>query len=496
MVELPKLRALIEKLVEKIQELTKREKELTKREKELKGQLDELRKKYDEVVEKNSKNSSLPPSRDGNSKPNTNKPNPKPAGRKKTKKRLSGGQKGHKGARLEPVCHPDRVVEHTLDSTEDGRKIPSSWFVEWEERQVTDIEPIVTLITAHRRAVYRDPKSEEEYKAPYPDEAKAPVNYGSRIKTMAAALTYICYVPVKKTAGFIQEVCKVPMSEGTVSNIKKSTANHLEGFEKEAVEKLTKADRLHSDETGFRVKTDSYWCHVYASDLVTQFFMHKKRGSEAMEEIGILPDYRGNLVVDFLASYRKIAIHADIYFCNPHLVRDLRGVAEQAGQTWPEELIELLYDGLDKVRDTGEALSKKEYNEWRRKFDQLLERGSELNPEPPDPPPGTKKKRGRRKRTKARNLINRLLEHSEGYLGFLTDMRVPFSNNDAERPLRMMKVQQKVSGCFRTVEGSKEFARVRGYLETLRKNGRNLFLGLQDAIEGNVPKLSSIIAGS
>lgn len=211
-----------------------------------------------------------------------------------------------------------------------------------------------------------------------------------------------------------------------------------------------------------------------------------------MIEIDILTRYMGYLIVDFFASYRSVAVLAELYYCVIHLVRELRAVHEQTEQEWSAALIEHLYHGLDAVSENQSPLSQLAFEKWNTRFEELLDEGGRLNPEPSAPPLG-KKKRGRIKRTKARNLINRLEEHKASYLGYLTNPEIPFTNNDAERPIRMIKVQQKVSGCFRNLESCKSFLLMRGYIETLRKNGRNVFEGTRNAITGQVASVAQII---
>jgi transposase len=169
----------------------------------------------------------------------------------------------------------------------------------------------------------------------------------------------------------------------------------------------------------------------------------------------------------------------------------LRSVHDQTGESWAQNLIEHFYDGLEMKEESGGAVSEKVKEEWLERFDSLLEEGSRLNPEPPPPLPG-KKKRGRKKRTKGGNLILRLKTQKKGYTEFLSDPLVPFTNNDAERPIRMLKVQQKVSGCFREFTSSQEFLLMRGYVETLRKYGQDVFDGLIASIIGSVPTLAQI----
>lgn len=474
-------------LIRRISKLTGRVAELEKRNKELEEQ-------YKNIRNQSSRNSSQPPNKDWQSKPNTNKdkPNPKPASRGKKKgKKTSGGQKGHKGHRLKAVKNPDKTQCHRLAKTPGGAPLKDEHIVGWEERQVFDQPQVIYEVTAHRRAVYKDPETGKLLKAPFPQGVTAATCYGANIKALALNLHVAHLVPLQRTAQIIKDLFGLPMSEGTIVNAKQAAGQNLQPFQRAAVEQLIKEPRLNCDESGLRVMTKLHWCHIYASENLCLFFGHQKRGKEAMEKIDILTQYMGHLIVDFFASYRTVAVSAELYYCVIHLVRELRAVHEQTDQEWSAKLIEHFYNGLDTVTQKQSPLSESAMEKWNIRFEQLLDEGGKLNPEPIPSPP-EKRKRGRIKRTKARNLINRLQEHKASYTGYLTDLEIPFTNNDAERPIRMIKVQQKVSGCFRNLESCQSFLLIRGYFETLRKNGRDVLEGTRNAIIGQVPSVAEI----
>lgn len=479
-----------------VAELIRRIGKLTGRVDELENRNRELEEQYKNLRNQSSRNSSQPPNKDWQSKPNTNKdkPAPKPASRgKKKKKKPSGGQKGHKGQRLKAVKNPDWTQCHRLETTPGGAQLKDEHIVGWEERQVFELPRVTYEVTAHRRAVYKDPETGEILKAPFPEGVKAATSYGPNIKALALNLHVAHLIPLQRTARIIRDLFGLPMSEGTIVNAKQAAEQNLQTFQQEAVEQVIKEPRLNCDESGLRVMTQLHWCHIYATENLCLFFGHQKRGREAMLDIGILPQYMGHLIVDFFASYRTVAVLAALYYCVIHLVRELRAVHEQTHQEWSAQLIEHLYNGLDAVARKQSPLSKSVLGKWDARFEELLNEGAGLNPEPVPPPP-EKRKRGRIKRTKARNLINRLQEHKAGYTGYLIDIDIPFTNNDAERPIRMIKVQQKVSGCFRTLESCQNFLLIRGYFETLRKNGRDVLEGTRNAIIGRVPSITQITA--
>lgn len=462
----------------------------------LRRENDGLIEKYNCLKNMSSRNSSTPPSKDPPYKPNTNKekPTPKEASRNKDKKKKpNGGQKGHQGFRLEPVENPDNILFHYLDYTPDGMKLSESDILRFEERQEFEVPKPSIVVTAHRAAIYKHPITGKLIRTPFPKGLEGQTNYGPNIKAIALNLHVAHLIPLKRTTQVLKDLFGVNMSQGTLVNLKNAVSVNLETFQQEALQALLVAERINCDESGLRVMTKNYWCHIYASNLVCLFFCHQKRGTQAMEEIGILSEYTGKLIVDFFASYRKVAAMAALYYCIIHIVRELRSVHDQTDESWAQDLIAHFYDGLEMKEESGGAVSEKEKEEWMKEFESLLEKGSQLNPEPPDPPPG-KKKRGRKKRTKGGNLILRLKTQKKGYTEFLSDPAIPFTNNDAERPIRMLKVQQKVSGCFREFTSSQEFLLMRGYIETLRRNGNDVFDGLIASITGNVPNLAQITA--
>lgn len=484
----------VEKLTIENKKLTIENKKLIRENGKLHLENKKLRDKYNHLKNISSRNSSTPPSKDPPYKPNTNKekPNPKAASRKKDKKKKSnGGQKGHKGFRLEPVENPDKTIFHYLDFTPDGMKLTAKDILRFEERQEFEIPKPKIVVTAHRAAIYKHPITGKLIRAPFPKGLEGQTNYGPNIKAIALNLHVAHLIPLKRTTQVLKDLFGVKMSQGTLVNLKNAASMNLKAFQKEASQALLSAERINCDESGLRVLTKNYWCHIYVSNLVCLFFCHQKRGTEAMLELDILSKYMGKLIVDFFASYRKVATMADLYYCIIHIVRELRSVHDQTDESWAQNLIEHFYDGLEMKDEAGGAVSGKEKEEWIKKFRVIVEEGSRLNPDPPDPPPG-KKKRGRKKRTKGGNLVLRLKANEKGYTEFLSDFAIPFTNNDAERPIRMLKVQQKVSGCFREFTSSQQFLQIRGYIETLRKNGKDVFNGIVASITGTVPNLTQI----
>ena len=245
----------------------------------------------------------------------------------------------------------------------------------------------------------------------------------------------------------------------------------------------------HFDETGMRVEGKRQWMHVASTEYLTHYAYHAKRGSDATDDIGILPQFQGTAVHDFWKSYLNYKCsHA---LCNAHHIRELTAIAESTGQQWPQEMIELLIEIKEAVEDRktqATELKPEEHVAFEQKYDEILQKGFLVNP----PPVKEKGKRGRPKQSKAKNLLDRLQDYRKETLAFMYDFQVPFDNNLAERDLRMVKVKQKISGVFRSDLGAKMYCRIRGYISTARKNSVPVLNAITSALEGN-PFVPNII---
>jgi transposase len=256
----------------------------------------------------------------------------------------------------------------------------------------------------------------------------------------------------------------------------------------EAVQGLLRdAEVLHVDESGLRVTGKLYWLHVASTDRLTAYEVHAKRGHEAMEDAGILGACTGTAVHDHWKPYFKDdeCAHA---LCNAHHLRELHFIATQYQQSWAKDMAELLLAIKAAVQATPEPamrLAPPEREAFEKRYDEVMQSGFEANPTPVSPPEGERRKRGRPKQPPAVNLLIRLRDFKGEVLAFLSDLRVPFDNNQGERDIRMVKVTQKVSGGFRTLEGAKRFGRIRGYISTARKQAKNVFEAIRDAFDGH-----------
>jgi len=292
-------------------------------------------------------------------------------------------------------------------------------------------------------------------------------------------------LPLGRTAAVLAEVFGCPIAEGTVERAVADCHDRLATAEAAIKQGVTAAAVAHFDETGVNINGTTAWLHVASTPQLTFYAIHAKRGQGAMDAIDVLPRFRGRALHDGLASYWRYRQCAH-GLCNAHHLRELTFVEEQLGQGWAKDLKGLLGEikqAVDTAREQGRpSLPVAVQQEFARRYDAHLEDGAQANP--PPPPTG---KRGRPKRGKAGSLVDRLREHKEATLAFMTDFSIPFDNNQAERDIRMTKVREKISGCFRTSTGAERFCRIRGYISTLRKQGQPILAALGHAIVGDSP---------
>ena len=280
-------------------------------------------------------------------------------------------------------------------------------------------------------------------------------------------LTQQQLLPLERTCEVLGDLLGVHMSEGTVGDLIQRTACRLAPVEQQIKEALRQAAVIHQDETSVSVAGKRFWEHVTSTATLTQYQVHQSRGHEALNAMGILPVYKGVSIHDGWGSY--FLYDCEHALCLVHLLRELVFQAEEQGAVWAAELIDLLLCMKQATQDAREQGKR-----WLDEGDRLTPRATA--------PPGTK---GRIKQSAARNLLDRMRKHQQAVFCFLEDLQVDFDNNLAERDLRMLKVQQKVSGCFRSLAGAHAFSRIRGYLSTLRKQGLPLLPALQATLSGH-----------
>lgn len=420
----------------------------------------------------NSKNSSKPPSSD----PNREKPN-KP----KKSKNKPGGQPGRKGTQLKPVDNPDKIEQLKLDK----RKLPKGDYTDggYESRQVIDFDISIT-VTEYRAQVLIDANG-KRYVANFPEFAKRPVQYGTKTKATAVYMSQYQLIPYNRVEDYFAHEVGLNVSTGSLFNFNQEAYQLLDKFENISIEKLVKSEVINADETGVNVNGKRLWLHTACNEKWTYFYPHAKRGCEAMSEMGILPVYQGIVCHDHWKSYYTFENYANA-LCNAHHLRELEWSNTQDKQQWAADMASLLCKLNDKVKESeNNKLTQGQRQYYRKKYDEILDKADIECPPPIRDK--LKPKRGRLKKTKSRNLLERLREYKEDVLRFTKHSEVPFTNNRGENDIRMTKVQQKISGCFRSMEGAYIFCRIRAYLVTCNKHGVGASEALETLFNGKLP---------
>lgn len=460
---LPDCHSLLLKQQEKIEELTARLEAMENR------------------AKKDSRNSNKPPSSDGLTK----RPAiPKPSGKKQ------GGQKGHKGNKLQLVHTPEEIDEVVVlpvpaTCTDCGHKLDQEKAQLQEIRQEFDLPEPKLHITEYQRMVAPCSCCGSVQSGTFPAHINASTQYGSGVKSLTVLLHTGFSLPVGKVKQLFEDLFGYPINGSTIQNNTAYCHEKLAPVEAAIKKSLRDSSLGHSDETGLRVAGKLHWVHVFSNALYTFFFVHQKRGKEALDSpASLLKSYAGWVVHDCWSSYFKVSgiKHA---LCGAHILRELYALEEQ-GVNWARWFVRLLLT-LHHLVEKGEGvLSAEEQKKAQALYEKICAAVDKIEP----PPERKKGKRGRPKSTPGRNLLHRLISHQDAVLAFAFHQEVPFTNNQAERDLRPLKTKQKVAGCFRTLIGAERHVRIFGFISTVRKQQQNTFSQLKAVFEGRKIKVA------
>jgi len=434
---------------------------------EMKVEIADLRAR----LESNSHNSNKPPSSDGYKK-QTVKP-----GLPKGKGSSQGGQKGHKGHTLQQVESPDKIVTCLPGICTCGHEFKKDQLILSEKRQVFDLPQPKLEITEYQIFKASCPVCGKEQKGVTPEGVNAPAQYGNKVKAFAVLLNVHYKLPFKKIQLLFSDLFGYPINESTISLAGEKCYEKLEESERIIKSKIIAENVVHADETGLRTAGKLHWLHTATTRLYTYLFVHEKRGAGAIQSNkSVLRDYIGWLVHDCWGSYFNLEKlkHA---ICGAHILRELEGLIETRKTKWAKVFKSFLLSVYKMPFE--ERVKRRKHIESR--YDRICEIGEKAE----SPPVKTTGRKGRYKRTRGRNLVERLIRKKDAVLAFAFNKEVPFTNNLAERDIRPAKVKQKISNCFRTFKGAEIYARIEGFISTVRKNKRCVFPELCTTFEGH-----------
>lgn len=431
---------------------------------------------------KNSSNSSKPPSSDGLAK--------KTRSLRGSSEKKVGAQDGHKGATLKRVAEPTKTISHPLPSQCNRCHQPLALDEARvaERRQVIDV-PARSFDVIEHCTLEVACSCGEVHVSAFPAGVSEVVQYGPNVKALGVHLTQGQMLPFARAAELIKDIYGLSISPGTLVAWVGEGRAALQDTANQIADNLHIAALVNADESGLRVAGKLYWLHIAANETLTWYGVHAKRGMEAIEAHGILPKRIGVLVHDCWKPYWQLdeSIHA---LCNAHLLRELVYVKEITGQGWPDAMTDLLLNAnklCEAARQKQTTFSAENVAAFRTLYDAIVNEGEQLNPEAVK----TAATKGPVKQSFAFNLLKRFRLHADAVLLFITDHAVPFTNNLGERAVRMPKVKQKISGCFRTVIGAENFCVIRSCLDTLRKQGHGMLEVLLGAFNGNPIQLAA-----
>jgi transposase len=434
-------------------------------------------KDLEDRLAQDSRTSSKPPSSDGLTRL------PRRSHRASSKR--PGGQAGHAGHTLAMVEQPDDVVRHRpkvcSQCGEDKSAVPGSVA---ERRQVLDVPEMRLVAHEHQIEALCCPTCQSTSLGSFPTSVSAPIQSGPHLQALAVSLHQGQWLPTARTCEALAALCGCQISEGTLIQWSELAAERLAPTVERIAELIVASPLQHGDETGIRVYGMLHWVHVNCTPFLTHLTWHASRGRGAMDEIGIWPRFTGRGMHDRLASYD--AYDGAHSLCGAHLGRAGAAVAQQEQQEWASQMQDFLLDLHDACHQWRllhlSAVPPIERDDWVARYFEILAAGYAAQPPPPASCAGARK--GRPKQSKAKNLLDALLGRAEQVLALLDDLRIPFTNNQAERDLRWAKVQQKISGTFRSATGVTAFCRIRSYLSTMQKQGHSMLSALTAVFHG------------
>lgn len=433
-----------------------------------------------------SHNSSKPPS--------TDRTPPQPKSLRQRSGKKPGGQPGHPGTTLEMVDSPDQVVTHLPPQCQAcGTTLDDQPVLRYARRQVADLPPLTLEVVEHRAACKQCPCCHHPTTAPFPADVPQPTQYGPRLKAVGVYLRHYQLLPYGRAAELLADLFGCSLGEGTLYAALHTCHAGLAPTEAQIKAALQAAAVAHFDETGLDVAGKRQWLHVASTATLTHYAVHAKRGTGATNEIDILPKFRGTAVHDAWSAYWTYGCGHSL--CNAHHLRELTFLVEQQGQAWAADMRTLLLEIKAAVTAAQHAgathLLGAAVAAFETRYQQIVAAGRAAHPPPVEDRPAGQ--RGRRKQSKPQNLLDRFETRQPAVLAFMNDFAVPFDNNQAERDVRMVKVEQKVSGGFRTANGATMFCRIRGYISTMRKQGHHVLTALERVFTGN--PISPVLGG-
>ncbi|MFA6145555.1 MAG: IS66 family transposase [Sulfuricurvum sp.] len=451
---------------------------------ELLAKVEVLQNRVDELERRlklNSSNSSKPPSTDSPFDPKTKKPS-----NAEGKKRKPGGQKGREGKNLKMVQEPDSIIVSSPQMCSGcGSSLVDITPSSIASRQVFDLPVLKIEVTEHQAHTKKCPCCKAVNKGIFPIEVKAPTQYGKRFDATIAYLSIHQMLPYERITQVISDLFGHPVSEGTILNALSRVETLIKPSVVTTKESLLGSPVLHVDETGINVRGVLHWAHIALSGVAATCLLHPKRGTVAINAMDILPNYTGIAVHDHWKPYESIGGLFEHAFCNAHHLRELTRAWEQEKQQWSQDMFKwllLAHKKVTQAKGKGEkSLSSRMLKYFNARYDAIIQAASVYHQKNVDNP----EKKRRIKQTFAKNLLDRLIKYKDGTLRFLTNFEVPFTNNAAEQGLRMMKVKEKISGCFMSREGGRIFMSIYSYILTAKKNGLNSMNALIDAVNGN-----------